>query len=725
MRVRAMSLGRRILSVLIVAHLSLPAVSSQAQQARLVPDPAADQTPRAQLERSLTALAHRQLLARKDAMARVTTPDALEARRVSVRETFLRLIGGLPSTKAPLQARVTGQRKGDGFAVENVVYESLPGYPVTANVYVPAGSTGRLPAIVVSMGHYDLGKAGERVGPDLARKGFVVLAYDPMGQGERLQHYDPELRASRAGGSTEEHGQAAARAELVGESVARYFVWDAMRGLDYLSTREDVDPARLGAAGCSGGGTVTTYLAALDLRVKAAAVACYITSWDAIVDGPGPQEAEQSLFGFLSSGLDMGDYVALIAPRPLLILSTADDFFPVAGARAVFEEGKGLYALAGAADRIDWSSTPGGHGISPPGREAMAAFFQKWLAGGKGDARDEPDARLAPADLQVTETGQVSTSLHARTIADLVAEHAPPRAALASTPAEAEHQKERVQEAVAEMTGAPRGPGANTPPRTRVHSSLGRPGYRIDLISFPVEEGLDLWGLLAVPEGKGRRPAVLLADPRLRAATAEAPGADLDDLARRGHVVLALELRGNPTAADPPSRPSLLGPLAATYRRASVVGKSLAGMRAADVRRGVDLLAARGDVDALRIDAIGRGTFAMPVLLAAVLDPRVARVALVESPVSYRAVLGHSIHKDLPESLLPGVLLRFDVGDLVLALAPRPVALVDPVDPVGQALGRAEADRELGDVLAADRALAGADRIRIVRRARGAAFRWE
>jgi len=217
----------------------------------------------------------------------------------------------------------------------------------------------------------------------------------------------------------------------------------------------------------------------------------------------------------------------------------------------------------------------------------------------------------------------------------------------------------------------------------------------------------------------------VLADPRLRAATADAPGTDLDALGRRGHVVLALELRGNPTAADPPARPSLLGPLVATYRRASVVGKSLAAMRATDVRRAIDLLSARRDVDALRIDAVGRGTFAIPVLLDAVLDPRIKRVALDESPTSYRAILGHSIHKDLPESLLPGVLRVFDVGDLLLALAPRPVVLLDPVDAVAQPLGRAEADRELGDVLAADRALSGGDSIHIVRRARGAPFRWE
>ncbi|HZM49100.1 MAG TPA: hypothetical protein VFE68_01355, partial [Vicinamibacteria bacterium] len=131
MRVRAMPLGRRKRILLLIAAAGLEAVSAAAQTARLLPDPAPDQTPRAQLERSLTALAHRQLLARKEAMARVTTPDALEARRVSVRETFLPMIGGLPQARTPLQARVTGKRQGEGFTVENVVYESLPGYPVT------------------------------------------------------------------------------------------------------------------------------------------------------------------------------------------------------------------------------------------------------------------------------------------------------------------------------------------------------------------------------------------------------------------------------------------------------------------------------------------------------------------------------------------------------------------------------------------------------------------
>jgi cephalosporin-C deacetylase-like acetyl esterase len=698
-RLPALFITRRVASVLILLLL-LPAPGALGDSAPLLPLPAATDTPRAQLLRSLRALAHRQLRARAEALAEVTTGEALQTRRAWVRETILRLIGGLPAARTPLQARVTGRRQGEGFTVENVLYESVPGFPVTANLYLPAAGAGRRPAILASMGHYDLGKAAERWGPDLARQGFVVLAYDPMGQGERLQHYDAELRASRVGGATEEHGQAGARAELAGESLARYFVWDAMRGLDYLASRADVDPDRLGAAGCSGGGTVTTYLAALDDRVKAAAVACYLTSWAALVDGPGAQDAEQSVAGFLSSGLDMADYVALIAPRPVLIVSTEDDFFPVAGAGTVFDEGRRLYALAGVPDRISWSRSPGGHGVTPRGREDVARFFSRWLGGDALAATDLPDARLAPADLAVTATGQVATALAARTVADLIADHAPVPAPGVSLPA-----------AVQELTGVPPGPSGGAPAVT-VHRSVPRPGYRLDVVSFPVEEGIVLWGLLAVPEGPGRHPALLMADPRLRSATADAPGADLDESARAGHVVLAVELRGAATLADPAGRPSLLGPLAAAQRLAAVVGRSLAGMRTLDVRRALDVLFAREDVDPARIDAMGRGTFGLPLLQAAVLDARIARVALEATPVSYRAVLDHSLHRDLPEILLPGVLGRYDIGDLIRALAPRPVVIADPVDAVGQSMTASEAGRYLRG-------------IRVVRRRPGASLRWD
>jgi cephalosporin-C deacetylase-like acetyl esterase len=666
--------------------------------APLLPIPPAGDTPRARLERFLNERAHRSLRSRQDAVARVTTPAALADRRRWARETVLRLVGGLPTTQTPLQARVTGRHQREGFAVENVVYESLPGFPVTANVYLPAGG-GRRPAIIASAGHGPLGKEGERWGPDLARKGFVVLAYDPLGQGERLQHYDPALRASRAGGATEEHGQAAARAELIGESVARYFIWDAMRGVDYLAGRPEVDPERIGAVGCSGGGTVTTYLAALDERIKAASVACYITSWSALMDGPGPQEAEQSLAGFLSAGLDMGDYLALIAPRPLLIVSTMEDFFPLPGARAVYQEAQRFYALDGAGDRVAWSVSAGGHGVTREGREAVAGFFLRRL-GGNADPREEPDVRFYPEDLACTETGQVSTSLQARTVAELIAERAP-------TPT---YDRASVVAAVRRNVDLP---PSHPAPELTVHGSVARPGYRLDVVSFAVDDGLVLWGALAIPEGAGRRPAVLIADPRIRQWNAASSG-DLDRLAGAGSIVLAIELRGALTAADPALRASLLGPLAAMHRRAAVVGTSLVAIRAADVVHAVDVLAARPDVDAGRLQAYGGGPFAIPLLHAAVIDPRIARVTLEETPLSYRSFLEHPLHRNLPEMLVPGVLRDYDIVDLLLALAPRPVAVVDPVDAVGQRMRRAELTRVLG----------GAP-VRVLRRGPGETRWWE
>jgi dienelactone hydrolase len=688
----------------------------------LLPTPTARDTPRAQLERSLNELGHHQLRARQDVLASITTREALEQRRAWARKTVLELMGGLPETRTPLRARVTGRREGRGFTVENVVFESWPGFPVTANLYRPTGAAGRLPALLASMGHGETGKAGERLGPDLARHGFAVLQYDPLGQGERLQHYDPQLRASRAGGSTDEHGQAAARAELAGESVARYFVWDAMRALDYLAARPDVDPERLGAVGCSGGGTVTTYLAALDDRVKAAAVACYTTSWSALLEGPGPQEAEQSLAGFLAKGLDMGDYVALTAPRPLLIASTAGDFFPLDGAKAVYEEGRRLYALAGAPGHIAWSSTPGPHGISAQGRVDIAAFFLRWFRPGE-TARELPDARLHPEELDCTETGQVSTSLAAKTVSDLIGERAArlPVRPLPATRDEWPAYRDGVAQAAARAAAVDVPAGGRPAPLPTTVRSLVRTGYRLDVVSLPGDDGVTLWGLLAVPEGSGPRRGVLLADPRLRADAAD-PGGDLDELARAGRVVFALELRGALTEADPPSRPSLLGPLAALHRRAAVVGKTLVGLRAMDVRRGVDVLEAQG-VEG--IDVFGRGTLAVPVLHAALLDRRIARVSVQEAPVSYRVFLGHPIHRDLPEIVVPGVLGHYDLGDLTLALAPVPVVLANPTDAVGRPMKLPEARRYLAGVLDADRRLGATNRIQVTRRGRGEPIRWE
>ena len=174
---------------------------------------------------------------------------------------------------------------------------------------------------------------------------------------------------------------------LAGESIARYMIWDAMRGLDLLESRPEVDRTRLGVTGCSGGGTLTVYLAALDPRIRAAAPACYVTSWEEQLPGTGPQDAEQQFPDQFRAGINHADLLALAAPTPYLICSSTEDFFPLEGARRTVAEARTVWQAYGAADRLEWFSEPGGHGIYRAGRERVYAWMRRWLRGEDGAVR--------------------------------------------------------------------------------------------------------------------------------------------------------------------------------------------------------------------------------------------------------------------------------------------------------------------------------------------------
>jgi dienelactone hydrolase len=302
------------------------------------------QTNQDPLLRWMDQIAHEQLGRRETALANIRNVADAERRKHSVRETVLSLLGGLPDYSGPLNARTTGRVQGEGYAIEKVMFESLPGFYITANLYLPK-LPGRYPGVLLQAGHTQEGKPeGQRLAANLALKGFVVLTFDPVGQGEREQTYDRRVDRALAGWSVPEHIQAGAQSILIGESVARYFIWDAKRSLDYLVSRPEVDPARLGAVGCSGGGALTTFIGALDPRVKAVAPACYINSYRQLFAGPDP-DSEMSFPNFLASELDMADFVELSAPNPWLILATDGDYFTPAGARLVFEEARRWFAL--------------------------------------------------------------------------------------------------------------------------------------------------------------------------------------------------------------------------------------------------------------------------------------------------------------------------------------------------------------------------------------------
>ena len=295
------------------------------------------------------------------------------------------IIGGLPEYSGPLNPRVTGRIESEFHTIEKVIFESLPGFYVTGNLYRP-NTAGRYPAVLVPSGHTQEGKPEPQIlAANLARKGFVAFTYDPIGQGEREQTFLPQLGRPLSGGGGNEHLELGARSILIGQSVARYFIFDAKRAVDYLVTRPDVDADRLGVAGCSGGGAITTYVGVFDPRIKAAAPGCFINSFRTLFTGP-TADSEMSLPSFLASGLDLADLFEVAAPLPWLLLATTEDYFTPQGARPVYEEARRWYSLYGAGDRIRFFVGQGPHGMPKESREETYRWMIRWLKDGKGDA---------------------------------------------------------------------------------------------------------------------------------------------------------------------------------------------------------------------------------------------------------------------------------------------------------------------------------------------------
>ncbi|MEO8593003.1 MAG: acetylxylan esterase [Candidatus Solibacter sp.] len=604
---------------------------------------AADNDARDQLARRLTSLAMPHLTERARTILGIQSRAAAEKRQQQVRAKLLSMIGGLPTTNAPLNPRSNGTLQRDGFRIEKIVFESLPNFFVTANVYLPSG-VGPFPAVVMTPGHSAAGKAGELpLAANFALNGIAAIAYDPMSEGERLQYFDAATGKSAVGGPTGEHSQASIAANLVGEHISRYFIWDAMRAIDYLSTRTDIDAHRIGALGCSGGGAVTAYLAAFDPRVTAAASACYITAFQDLLAAPtGAQEAEQTIPGFISAGFDLADWVELAAPRPYAIVSTTEDMFPYAGAQRTYEEARRFYALFGAEDQLQWITGPGPHGALTPLHPRILAFFKQALTGSTAAPAYRQIAAEKPTDLEFTSTGQVANSLHGETIAGIIAG------------VMAKVHPARADADFRTPAGIQAKPGKPAPVNT---------GFVGETLNS--EDGVLLPGRHIATQATGRRPLVLIL------------GDDLPDgLAQSDRVVWQASLRPAPPGIESAKSP-LQGAFYLLGLRAELIGRTLLGMRVDDIIHWVDALAAKPEVDPRFITIYARGAYGVALLHAAALDKRITHAVVEDVPRSYREIVEQPLHRNAPEISVPGVLQHYDLPDLVRAIGPKRLTLLE------------------------------------------------
>jgi cephalosporin-C deacetylase-like acetyl esterase len=561
-------------------------------------------------------------------------------------------------------------------------------------------------------GHYFTGKANDAgMAALFARNGFIVLSYDPIGQGERLQYPDPiHPDASLAGAATSEHGEASLQPMLLGDTFARYEIWDAMRGIDYLTSLPEVDPNRIGAFGCSGGGTVTALTGALDSRIAAVGVACYITSFDELLPALGPQDAEQSSPRFLFSGLDFPDLIELAAPRRYAVISTYSDMFPFAGARKSVAEARRFYALfdpASAGNSIGAASSspppipaapalnadtnnevppsaalqfitgPGRHAALAPITGQILSFFMRSLEpdadadhpivqptlSNESARTAAPIASLSASALQVTPTGQIATSYpSSETVFSLNQK----RAAARIRTAQPAPSRATLMQAIRSATGAQAKPGA-VQPNAISSASISGP------FVLSTSDGIDLHGDIALPTKPGRHPAVLFCVPDSihgESAIARTNQARFNASAAKGNVVFAVTPRPSPPGPVDKKAP-VPGPLYLLTLRADLVGKTLLGMRVDDVIQAIDALARRPDVDPTRISAVASGHMGLALLHAAVLDPRLRHIAIDHVLKSYRSLLDAPLPIGAPEDVVPSVLLNYDIPDLVRVLGRR------------------------------------------------------
>ncbi|MEN6345134.1 MAG: prolyl oligopeptidase family serine peptidase [Armatimonadia bacterium] len=608
-----------------------------------------------------------------------TRKDAL-AYQEALRKKMRKVFGPLPR-KTPLKPVLTGSFERDAYTVEKVMFESRPDFPVTASLYVPKGYDAPMPGVIAPCGHSGNGKAADAYqsfAQGLASKGYVVLSYDPVSQGERTQYPDGK-GGSKVGICCPEHNHMGSQQGLVGEFFGTWRVWDGIRALDYLLTRPEVDPTRLGVTGNSGGGTLTSLIVANDDRYLVAGPGCYVTTWRRNAENELPADSEQQPPLALSLGMDMDDLFGLHAPKPLILLTQEKDFFDQRGALESFARLKHLYKLLGAEDNVAMVTGPAHHGFAQPLREAMYSFFNK-ACGKKESGKEPPVVVETDEQMQVTPTGQVSDLDRApRTVFSFTAEKAQQLADKRKP-----LRGDDLRKAITKLLALKKRSGV---PDYRILRPVGR---RTDYprpfaTHFAVQTEPDIEALVYKLEDEGlcSRPApgkqAVLYVPHQSSDEDLATDALVKELAEQEQSFFTVDCRG--TGESQPNtcgRNQYLNIYGSDYFYASfgiMFGEPYVGWRVHDILSVLDWMESYGYK---KVHLVGRGWGSVPAVFAAVLDPRVKQVTLKNAPVSFTEWATTEMLR-WPLSTCPrNVLQVLDLPDCYAALKSKKLRLVEP-----------------------------------------------
>ena len=623
---------------------------------------------------------------RSSEVAVLKTESDWLGRQKSVKEKLGEILGPFPE-KTPLNAKIISVIKKDGYRIEKIVYESFPGFYVTGCLYVPEKTKGKVPAILNVIGHNQESFRNELyqvVNYNLVQKGMMVFAIDPPGQGEHVQNFTTKVNFSSVGYSVVEHNYFGNYPFLSGYSCAKYFIWDGIRAIDYLVSRKDVDPERIGMTGWSGGGTVTNYVAALDDRVKVAIPCSWANANKRLLETKAASDAEAILYHSFKMGIGVEDLIELRAPKPtMMVFVSRDEYLCLQGARESYTEAKNAFGALNGSDNLVFLEEDSKHWLTPKIRLAIYSFFMKHF-NMKGDP-SEVEAEVLPREqLNVTPTGQIATYLGGEMIFDVNKRIAEKQiAAIESSRADNKDHLSMVKTKALQLSGYEDPVSADN--QFFINGRYQRDGYTMGKYAIEVGDEYAIPVLLFVPDdGKVKHPAIIWLNPKGKSADAS-PGGEIEKIVKKGYIVAAVDPLGIGEVKNTAGREHT------DSYTAILTGRSIPGIRASNIIRVADVLSRNSGVDPSRIGAVGIDELCIPLIYAAAFNNILSSLVLVGSPASYRSIalnrdyrIGFTVRENggywHPYEVdftwgVGGALTAYDLPDLIATIAPRKIAI--------------------------------------------------
>ncbi len=604
-------------------------------------------------------------------------PEQWEATLEQRRGQWLEMLGLSPlPERSPIHATVTGTLDRGDYVVEKIHFQSLPGAHVAGNLYRPAKIDGPLPAVLYLCGHTK-GKVNVpyQANPRwFAQHGYVALVLDPIQLGESQGLHHGTYREGRWDWPSR------------GYTPLGTEVWNAMRALDYLETRPDVDPERLGVTGLSGGGVVSWCLGAADERVKVVAPVCQSGSIEDVAVDRAADGHCDCAFWINYYRWCWPDLGALIAPRALLIASGSEDLlWRPTGYRDVAHRIRHQYAALDAPDRFELVEDLAPHGYTPKLRRAIFTWFNAHLKGDATPVEDDVTDFVEPEENLLVFGGKLPKNDRMREVDTLLVR----RGGLPEIANESEwlEHRERALDRLRETTF--RHIVRQTPHPREIRQDGGdRNGRAFATHAFDTRDGL----VLRVKTTRHQQappsvPALAYA-VQPEATRTFAGGGPSRPGVPDPFLTAGVEVRHTGATSV---GPGYLWTLRRTY---PLLGQTLAERQTQDLLDGIALIRAEAPVGPVAV--FGQGDTAPLAVYAALLDPEISEVVLARAPESH----------DSPDT--PAFLGVLRVGDLPHNLAllyPRPITFVGAVPPayewtrqLYEKLGAGDRVRTIGDV---------------------------